>query len=200
MAPIPPAPQYPPPPERYGASPGQPPSGYLGQPSSPYPTPYPGQPPNPYRAPGTQPRYDYQYSGAQPYGQQYLVPGSVLPPRRQPPRWLQSLARPFPFWIPLVASLVTLALFGVLALLGNDWAQSGLFVGLAAGGVFLLLATLTIMRLAGGMASAENSRRAGQYISAGLALALLLGLFGGAFVFQRSLHRAQAASYEGQKQ
>jgi tetratricopeptide (TPR) repeat protein len=202
-----PAPQYPPMPKQYQTPQGQPPV-YPGQPSGPYtgpysgpnPAPYPSQPPYPYPAPTTQPRYDYQYPGAQPYGQQYFVPGSVAPPRRQPPQWLQSLAKPFPLWIPLVAILVTLALFGVLALLGNDWAQSALFVGLVAGGVFLLLATLTIMRLAGGMANAENTRRVRQILSAVLASVLLLGLFGGAFILQQPLHRAQAASFEAQKQ
>jgi tetratricopeptide (TPR) repeat protein len=148
----------------------------------------------------TPPRYDYQYPAAQPYGQQYLVPGSSAPPRRQPPQWLQALAKPLPFWIPLIATLIILALFGVLAFLGDDWAQGALFAGLAAGGVFLLLLTLTIVRLAGGMASAENPRRTFQFVSAGLALVLLLGLFGGAFILQQPLHRAQAASYESQKQ
>jgi tetratricopeptide (TPR) repeat protein len=185
---IPALPQYPPSPEQYAAPQGQPPAGY------------PGQPPYPYPAPGEQPRYDYQYSGAQPYGQQYLAPGSVAPPRRAPPQWLQSLARPFPFWIPLVGTLATLALFLVLALLGDDWAQGALFAGLAAGVLLLLLGALIILRTGGGMASAENPQRARQYASAGLALALLLGLFGGALVFQRPLHRAQAGSYEGQQQ
>jgi tetratricopeptide (TPR) repeat protein len=123
-----------------------------------------------------------------------------VPAHRQPPQWLQSLAKPFPFWIPLAAILVTLALFVVLAFLGDDWAQSALFVGLAAGVVFLLLATLTIVRLAGGMGNAENTNRARQIASAGLGVALLLGLFSGAFILQQPLHRAQAASYEAQKQ
>jgi tetratricopeptide (TPR) repeat protein len=123
-----------------------------------------------------------------------------MPPRLQPPQWLQALAKPFPFWIPLVATLVILALFGVLAFLGDDWAQAALFVGFAAGGVFLLLLTFTILRLTGGMASAENTRRTRQLVTAGLALVLLLGLCGGAFILQRPLHRAQAASYESQKQ
>lgn len=202
-------PLYPPAPAQYATPQGQPPYGYPGQPSGPYagpypepyPTPYPGQTPSPYPAPTTQPRYDYQYSASQPlYGQQYLVPGSVVPPRRQPPRWLQSFGKPFPFWALLVVTLVTLAVFGVLAVAGNDWAQSALFVGLAAGAVFLLLATLTIVRSVGGMGGAENTRRVRQYVSAGLGLALLLGLFGSAFVLQTPLHRAQAASYEGQKQ
>ncbi len=184
----PPAPQYPPAPEQYFAPPGQPPAGY------------PGQPPYPYADPTAQPRYDYQYSGASPIPGQYPIPGALVPPRRQPPQWLQALARPFPRWIPLVAILVTLALFGVLALLGNDWAQSALFAGIAAGVAFLLLGALTILRTVGGMGGAENPRRVRQFMSAGLALALLFGLFGGAFVLQRPLHRAQAASYEGQKQ
>ncbi len=79
LAETPPAPQYPPAPEQY--QPPQPPMGYPGQPSGPYPgpyagpysgpypAPYPGQPPYPYPAPTTQPRYDYQYPGAHPYGQ-----------------------------------------------------------------------------------------------------------------------------------
>jgi tetratricopeptide (TPR) repeat protein len=128
------------------------------------------------------------------------VLGAQVPPRRQPPQWLQSLAKPFPFWIPLITILVALALFGALGFLGDDWAQSALFVGLAAGGVFLLLSTLTIMRLAGGMANAENPRRVRQILSAALASLLLLGLFGGAFILQLPLHHAQAASYEGQQQ
>jgi Tetratricopeptide repeat len=201
-------PQYPPTPQQYAAPTVQPPYGYPGQPSGPYagpysgpyPAPYPGQPPYPYPAPTTQPRYDYQYSGVQPYSQQYLAPGSIVPPRRQPPQWLQSLAKPFPIWIPLVAILGTLGVFGVLALVGADWAQGAVFVGLAAGVVFLALATLTIIRLVGGMASAENPRRVRQMVSAVLASVLLLGLCGGAFILQNPLHRAQAASYEGQKQ
>ena len=209
LAETPPAPQYPPAPEQYQAPQGQPPTAYPGQPSGPYagpysgpyPAPYPGQPPYPYPAPTTQPRYDYQYGPhSQPLYGQLTVLGAQVPPRRQPPQWLQSLAKPFPFWIPLIAILVTLALFGVLVFMGDDWAQSALFVGLAAGGVFLLLATLTIMRLAGGMANAENTRRVAQILSAVLASVLLLGLFGGAFILQQPLHHAQAASYEAQKQ
>jgi tetratricopeptide (TPR) repeat protein len=208
LAETPPAPQYPPAPGQYLGPQGQPPTVYPGQPtgpyagpySGPYPAPYPGQPPYPYPAPTTQPRYDYQYPGAQPYGQQYIVPGSAVPPRRQPPQWLQSLAQPFPIWLSLIAILATLALFVVLAVMGDDWAQSAFLVGLAAGGVFLLLAMLTIVRLAGGMAHAENTRRVAQTLSAVLASVLLLGLFGGAFILQRPLHQAQAASYEGQKQ
>ena len=205
----PPAPQYPPAPEQYLGSQGQPPAAYPGQPSGPYagpysgpyPAPYPGQPPYPYPAPTTQPRYDYQYGPhSQPLYGQLTALGAQIPPRRQPPQWLQSLAKPFHFWIPLIAILVTLALFGALGFLGDDWAQSALFVGLAAGGVFLLLATLTIMRLAGGMANAENTRRVAQILSAVLASVLLLGLFGGAFILQQPLHHAQAASYEAQKQ
>ncbi len=179
LAETPPAPQYPPAPEQYLGPQRQPPAAYPGQPSGPYagpysgpyPAPYPGQPPYPYPAPTT-----------------------------QPPQWLQSLAKPFSFWIPLIAILVTLALFGVLVFMGDDWAQSALFVGLAAGGVFLLLAMFTIMRLAGGMANAENTRRVAQILSAVLASVLLLGLFGGAFILQQPLHNAQAASYEAQKQ
>jgi tetratricopeptide (TPR) repeat protein len=209
LAETPPAPQYPPAPEQYQGPQGQLPPAYPGQPSGPYagpysgpyPAPYPGQPPYPYPAPTTQPRYDYQYGPhSQPLYGQLTVLGAQVPPRRQPPQWLQSLAKPFPFWIPLIAILATLGLFGALVFLGDDWAQSGLFVGLAAGGVFLLLATLTIMRLAGGMASAENTRRVGQILSAALASLLLLGLFGGAFILQQPLHHAQAASYEAQKQ
>jgi tetratricopeptide (TPR) repeat protein len=181
---------YPPTPDPYAAPPRQP------------PTSYPGQPPNPYSAPTAQPRYDYQYGphNAQPQYGPLAALGAQLPPRRQPPQWLQSLATPFRMRILLVATLLTLALFGVLAPLGNDWAQSALFIGLAAGGVFVLLATLTIMRLAGGMARAENPRRVGQILGAVLASALLLGLVGGAFILQQPLHRAQAASYEAQKQ
>jgi tetratricopeptide (TPR) repeat protein len=194
LAEVPPAPQYPPAPEQYGAPQWQPPYGYPGQPSGPYPGPYPG--------PNTQPRYDYQY-GAQgsqpPYGQLAAL-GAQVPHRRQPPQWLKALARPFPFWVPLIAIFTSLAIFGALALAGRDWAQSALYVGLAAGAVFLVLATLTIVRSIGGMGSRENARRVTQYVSAGLALTLLLGMCGAALVLQTPLHRAQAASYEGQKQ
>ena len=205
----PPTPQYPPAPEQYqppqehppAAYPGQPSGPYAGPYSEPYPAPYPGQPPYPYPAPTTQPRYDYQYGPhSQPLYGQLSVLGAQVPPRRQPPQWLQSLAKPFPVWIPLVATLVTLALFAVFIFLGDDWAQSALFVGLAAGVIFLLLATLTIIRLAGGMGTAENAHRLRQILSAALASMLLIGLFGGAFVLQQPLHRAQAASYEAQKQ
>ena len=205
----PPAPQYPPAPEQYpppqehplSFDPNQPSGPYAGPYSGPYSAPYPGPPPYPYPAPTTQPRYDYQYgTHSQPLYGQLTMLGAQVSPRRQPPQWLQSLARPFLFWIPLVAILVTLALFGVLVFLGNDWAQSALFVGLAAGAVFLLLATLTILRLAGGMGNAENTHRVRQVMSAGLALVLLLGLFGGAVILQTPLHHAQAASFEGQKQ
>ena len=205
--------QYPPAPEQYLPPQGQASTGYPGQPSGPsagpysgpysgpYPAPYPGQPQYPYAAPTTQPRYDYQYgTQSQPLYGQLTVLGAEVPPRRQPPQWLQSLAKPFPFWITLTATLATLALFGVLALLGDDWAQSALFVGLAAGVILLFLATLTIMRLAGGMGNAENPSRARQVASAGLLSVLLLGLFGGAFILQSPLHRAQASSLEGQKQ
>jgi tetratricopeptide (TPR) repeat protein len=203
---VPAAPQYPPAPQQYLTPPGQPPAGSPGQPSGPYsgpyPGPYPGQPPYPYPAPDTQPRYDYQYEaqGSQPLYGQLAVLGAQVPPRREPPQWLRSLARPFPIWITLVAILVTLAVFGGLALLGNDWAQSALFIGLAAGAVFLFVATLTIVRSIGGMGGAQNTHRLRQYVSSGLALFLLLGLFGASFVLQTPLHRAQAASFEGQKQ
>jgi tetratricopeptide (TPR) repeat protein len=128
------------------------------------------------------------------------VLGAQVPPRRQPPQWLQSLAKPFPGWIVIAAIVVTLALFAVFAFLGDDWAQSALFVGLAAGVVFLLLATLTILRLAGGMVNAENSHRVRQVLSAVLASVLLIGLFAGAFIVQAPLHRAQASVFEAQKQ
>jgi Tetratricopeptide repeat len=194
LAEVPPAPQYPPAPEHYGAPQWQPPYGYPGQPSGPYPGPYPG--------PNTQPRYDYQYGaqGSQPPYGQLAVLGSQVPPPRQPPQWLKAPARPFPFWVLLIAILAALAIFGALALAGRDWAQSALYVGLAAGAVFLVLATLTIIRSIGGMGSRENTRRVTQYVSAGLALTLLLGMCGAALVLQTPLHRAQAASYEGQKQ
>jgi tetratricopeptide (TPR) repeat protein len=133
-------------------------------------------------------------------GQPYPVPGAFVPPRRQPPQWLQSLAKPFPLWIPLTAILVTFALFVVLWFLGDDWAQGALFIGLVAGVILLILATLTIVRLAGGMGNAENVSRVRQVASVGLLTVLLLGLFGGAFILQTPLHRAQAASYEAQKQ
>ncbi len=122
-----------------------------------------------------------------------------LPTAHTPwPRVLESrfgkLAKPLPLWASIPAILVVVCSIIGLQLAGSDWASGAMHAALVAGIIALLLALGTGVRTLVGM------RRLSQFISAGLAVLLLLVFSVAGITQQSSIHRLQANSLEGQQQ
>lgn len=116
-----------------------------------------------------------------------------------PDLWYRKLARPLPLWA-FIGSIVFVAIIlVVLQITGSDWAAGAMHVAVGALIIAGVITLATIVRSAVGMVAKTNPKRMRQFISAGLALLILLvlGLVG--FTQQSTIHSLQAHNWEGQQ-
>jgi len=125
-------------------------------------------------------------------------PPPPIPPAR--PSRFKELAKPLPLWAFIGTIIVVAGLLILLQLTGADWAVGAYHVAIAAGITALLIALAAGIRGFAGMAARNNSKRVVQFVSAGVAILLLLAFCFAGFTQQATLHGLQAHNLEGQQQ
>lgn len=175
-------------------------------------------PPQYYSSPQYYPQQPHppSYASAPTYPQQPYPPQVYQPPTYpasaynqwgQPPAPMQrplgrvrAFARPFPRWALLVGAALIALMLAFALFTGWDWADGAAQMATIAGILCVLALIILGVRLALGLASSVNpSRRSQLYASGGL-IVILLGLLGTGIASQAPLHRAQARTFESQKQ
>ncbi len=117
-----------------------------------------------------------------------------------PEPWYRKLARPLPLWAFIGSIVIVAVVLVVLQITGSDWSAGAMHLAVGALIIAGVIALATIARSAVGMATKMNPKRVRQFISAGLAILILLvlGLVG--FTQQSTIHSLQAHNWEGQQQ
>ncbi len=126
-------------------------------------------------------------------------PSYGTPPAPRPSRF-NALANPLPRLVFAGAIVLVAAMLVAVFFTGTDWAAGAMRVAIGAGIIALLIVLATVVRSFVGMASRANPKRVIQFVSAGVAILLLMLLSLSGFTQQATIHSLQAHSLEGQQQ
>src|SRR5260370_9613951 len=124
----------------------------------------------------------------------------TTPPPVAPEPWYKKMGKPLPVWAFLSIIVAAVALLVVLQLTGSDWAAGAMHLAIGAGIIAVVIAPATLVRTFLGMGAKANPRRVFQFVSAGLALLLLLSPCPVGLTHQPTTHSLQARTLEGQQQ